>query len=249
LQFFKNTEDKNFASLKNTLKKDQDGRLSVEEGLKTFFKSLMEADENLKKELIRTMITSARKNNNPDPALEWMMRIQAIEKFKNDIGVFAPLFLNLVVLNPGEALFLPPGRLHAYLEGTAIEIMANSDNTLRGGLTQKHIDLTELLKVVRFEETKIGIINPPKNLECIYKTPAREFMLSRIHIDQERPYYRTDRKSIEIALCTEGTVVISCTDNHQPLTIKKGDSVLIPAVVDSYRMTGSAVIYKAGVGR
>ena len=74
-----------------------------------------------------------------------------MSRYPGDVSAVAPLYLNVVTLAPGDALFLPAGELHAYLEGTALEIMANSDNVLRGGLTPKHVDVPELLATLVFE--------------------------------------------------------------------------------------------------
>ena len=84
------------------------------------------------------------------------------DEYPDDIGVLSPLVLNLVCLRPGEAMYLPAGELHAYLHGTGIELMANSDNVLRGGLTPKHVDLDELLNVLTFKEKSVERLMPEK---------------------------------------------------------------------------------------
>ena len=81
---------------------------------------------------------------------EARMALELSERYPGDAGVLAALLLNLAVLQPGEALYLPAGNLHAYLSGAGIELMANSDNVLRGGLTSKHVDVAELLRVLDF---------------------------------------------------------------------------------------------------
>ena len=83
-------------------------------------------------------------------AREARMALELSERYPGDAGVLAALLLNLVVLAPGEALYLPAGNLHAYLSGAGVELMANSDNVLRGGLTSKHVDVAELLRVLDF---------------------------------------------------------------------------------------------------
>ncbi|MGH3714344.1 MAG: hypothetical protein ACRDT4_12915, partial [Micromonosporaceae bacterium] len=74
------------------------------------------------------------------------------ERYPGDVGVLVSLLLNLVVLRPGEAIFMPAGNPHAYLRGMGVEVMASSDNVLRGGLTPKHVDVPELLQVLRYAE-------------------------------------------------------------------------------------------------
>ncbi|GAB20851.1 mannose-6-phosphate isomerase [Gordonia effusa NBRC 100432] len=108
------------------------------------------------------------------------------ESYPRDPGVLAALLLNRIHLEPGEALYLSAGNLHAYLQGTGVEIMANSDNVLRGGLTPKHIDVPELLRVLDFSPVAPQDLAPQIrtiNAERIYLTEAREFRLSRVELD------------------------------------------------------------------
>ena len=100
------------------------------------------------------------------------------------MGILSPALLNLIRLKPGQAMFLSEGVLHAHLEGVGIELMANSDNVLRGGLTPKHIDVQELLNVLHFEEIEVTILKPKKinNCERVFLAPAEEFLLSIIEI-------------------------------------------------------------------
>ncbi len=106
--------------------------------------------------------------------------LELSERYPGDAGVLAALLLNRVVLAPGEALYLPAGNLHSYLSGAGIELMANSDNVLRGGLTPKHVDVPELLRVLDFTAGP-----PPVRTGRLedgwirYDTPAAEFLLRR----------------------------------------------------------------------
>ena len=111
--------------------------------------------------------------------------------YPGDVSVLSPLYLNLVTLAPGEALFLPAGELHAYLEGTALEIMANSDNVLRGGLTPKHVDVPELLATLAFEGHGPEVLEPVDSGpgERVYRTPAREFELGLLEVTAEAPVH------------------------------------------------------------
>ncbi|HTR29302.1 MAG TPA: mannose-6-phosphate isomerase, class I [Puia sp.] len=101
-----------------------------------------------------------------------------------DRGIFSIYFFNLLNLHPGEAIFQDAGLPHAYLEGQNVEIMANSDNVLRGGLTPKHVDVPELLKHVRFEATRPRIIVGDRDAGhiTVYSTTAPDFELSRISL-------------------------------------------------------------------
>ncbi len=134
------------------------------------------------------------------------------EAYPNDAGVLASLLLNRLVLQPGEAIFLRAGNLHAYLRGTGVEILANSDNILRCGLTPKHVDVPELLKVLDFScgDMRIlpGAAQGP-NLTS-YRTPAEEFALSRVDWTPDAPGgVVLDSAGPQILLCTRGRVRLS----------------------------------------
>jgi mannose-6-phosphate isomerase len=126
-------------------------------------------------------------------------------RYPGDPGVLAPLYLHAITLSPGQALFLRDRELHSYLEGVGIEIMANSDNVLRGGLTPKHVDVRELERVLVFEPVEANVLDPLElGGERTYRTPAEEFLLSSVSVGGE---WRPDhRDGIEILLSVEGTI-------------------------------------------
>ena len=105
-------------------------------------------------------------------------------KYPGDVGVVGALLLNHVTLAPGEGLFLPAGRLHAYLGGLGVEVMASSDNVLRGGLTPKFIDVPELLRTVEFKPVSVPMLTPEISGlgQELYQPPFREFQLQRIEL-------------------------------------------------------------------
>jgi mannose-6-phosphate isomerase len=106
--------------------------------------------------------------------------LELSERYPGDAGVLAALLLNRVTLEPGEAVYLPAGNLHAYLSGAGVELMANSDNVLRGGLTPKHVDVPELLRVLDFVATPPPVVTGKPDGEWLrYDTPAEEFLLRR----------------------------------------------------------------------
>jgi mannose-6-phosphate isomerase len=126
-----------------------------------------------------------------------------------DRGIFSIYFFNLLNVFPGEAVFQDAGVPHAYLEGQNVEIMANSDNVLRGGLTPKHVDVAELMKHIRFEATNPRIIrenNIPGHI-VVYKTPAPDFELSKINL-QAGERVTIQSRSVEIFLVLEGKVQV-----------------------------------------
>lgn len=217
------------------------------EGLKRFFGSVMTMEKSRQKKAVKEAIGFANKHSGKDPVFEWMLKLNA--EYPGDIGIFSPLFLNLVKLKPGQAMFLDAGRLHAYLDGLGIELMANSDNVLRGGLTPKHIDVPELMKILDFKQKEVEILTPKKQAEneYTYESKTEEFRLSVIRVDANASYSSPDDRSIEIMICLEGRASLKNLESNKTLEIKKGTSLLIPAAVNQYSIKGEATLYKASV--
>lgn len=215
-------------------------------GLKAFFTELMTMGYDQKEQVADEATRYAQRYQNADPAFQWTARLAA--EYPVDVGLLAPCFLNLIQLKPGQALFLPAGELHAYLEGTGIELMANSDNVLRGGLTPKHIDVPELLKVLNFTPRRIEILQPTpaKGVEKSYASFAEEFVLSVISITDDDDYQNSDVNSAEILLCIDGEANLK-DNSENGIQMKKGDSAVIAAATGSYSINGEAVFYKAAV--
>ncbi len=142
-----------------------------------------------------------------------------------DRGIFSIYLLNLVGLKKGEAIFQEAGILHAYLEGQNVEIMANSDNVLRGGRTPKNIDIIELMKHVRFEAVDPWIINGSvENGERVYKTPANDFQLSAFNFP-EGGRSSIDTLTADIIMLAGGRVLLQC--GEQQLRLGHGESAVI----------------------
>lgn len=150
------------------------------------------------------------------------------EAYPGDAGVLASLLLNRITLEPGQGLYLDAGNLHAYLHGTAVEIMANSDNVLRGGLTPKHVDVPELLKVLDFETVDLPVLEAEQvrseqmgsAVEFTYATPAPEFTLSRLELASDDPGSRThtlESRGPRILLCTGGSARLTSGDEELDL--------------------------------
>ncbi|MGW1134848.1 mannose-6-phosphate isomerase, class I [Streptomyces griseoluteus] len=161
--------------------------------------------------------------------------------YPGDPGVIAAMLLNHVRLQPGEALFLGAGIPHAYLDGLGVEIMANSDNVLRCGLTPKHIDVPELLRVVRFEASDPGVLRPEASSEGeeVYETPIDEFRLSRWVLPGETARDLT-LPTPQILLCTAGSVRVG---EHGLLP---GRSVFVPAG-EKAEASGEGTLFRATV--
>ncbi len=216
-------------------------------GLKEFFKTILTMDRTIKKQIINDAVKNAAQVKDKNKAYQWMVDLH--QQYPADIGVFSPIILNLIRLEPGQAMFLPAGTLHAYLDGVGIELMANSDNVLRGGLTPKHVDVKELLNVLNFEEREINILKMEKINPCEhrYVSHAHEFALSVIAVKTDTGYYSPHKRCVEILLCTDGNAVVSDLAGNNSVAISKGMSILIPAVIEKYSIKGNAVFYKAAV--
>ncbi|MFK0026500.1 mannose-6-phosphate isomerase, class I [Streptomyces sp. NPDC090798] len=162
--------------------------------------------------------------------------------YPGDPGVIAAMLLNYVQLQPGEALFLGAGVPHAYLNGLGVEIMANSDNVLRCGLTPKHVDVPELLRIVRFEASDPGILRPEASPdgEEVYATPIDEFRLSRYALAEGAAPHDLTRDTPQILLCAAGSVR---ADGN---TLAPGESVFVPAG-EKAEVSGSGTIFRATV--
>ncbi|SKV00025.1 mannose-6-phosphate isomerase ManA [Mycobacteroides abscessus subsp. abscessus] len=160
------------------------------------------------------------------------------ERYPADAGVLASLLLNRLTLEPGEGIYLPAGNLHAYLRGLAVEVMANSDNVLRGGLTPKHVDVPELLRVLDFSpasEAHLHVETVTDGAQTRYRTPAREFALSRFDLADGEPT-QVGIKGPRILLCTQGDVTLD--GSGTALKVRAGQSVWVPADGGSVTLTG-----------
>jgi mannose-6-phosphate isomerase len=216
-------------------------------GLRRFFTSLITMDKTRQRMIVSEAADIAEKRSPQEPIFHCMSKLN--RAYPGDVGVFSPIILNLVELEPGEALYIPAGELHAYLDGVGIELMANSDNVLRGGLTPKHVDVPELLKIVSFKSRPVEKIEPLRKGTCesIYLTPSRECMLSMISLNKGSSFASPDSRSVEILICTEGEAEIEDLGNGELLPLSRGRSVIVPAGVSCYRIDGNAIVYKASV--
>ncbi|MFW6082231.1 MAG: mannose-6-phosphate isomerase, class I, partial [Desulfosalsimonas sp.] len=214
-------------------------------GIRDFFRSLMTMDKRRCKNIIREAIFRTEEIDSPEAS--WIRHLYGF--YADDPGVLAPAFLNIVTMEPGEAVFLAPGVLHSYLCGVGMEIMANSDNVVRGGLTKKNIDTEQLLRVVEFSPGPPIRIKPcpAGDFEKIYPAAAKEFALSEIRIKNSETWQGPDRHSAEILFCINGNARVSSQAENSSLKIKKGQAVLVPAAAGKYKASGSAVLYRAGV--
>jgi len=216
--------------------------------IKAFFTFLMDADAPTRAALVDHVVGQSAAREDQDAAYAWLLRLNA--QYPQDIGVLAPLLLNTIELQPGQALFLPAGQLHAYLEGLGVELMANSDNVLRGGLTPKHVDVPELLHVLDFEPYAIEILQPlnPGPAENIYASAVEEFVLSVFQTSNDDAFHCAGRSpGPQILFCLQGAAEIQWPQNKEGMTIGRGQAVFIPHDVRDYLLKGQGRFYKATV--
>ena len=188
-------------------------------------------------------------------ATEAKTTLQLGELYPGDAGVLASMLLNRISLTPGEGIYLPAGNLHAYLHGVGFEVMANSDNVLRGGLTPKHVDVPELLRVLDFTPTDESTLKPQTvtdGIEVVYDTPAPEFAVSVLRLDGAELGHQIDAPARhdgpQVLLCTEGEAQIHAKSSV--LTLQRGSAAWVAADDGPIRLVAAqpATLFRATVG-
>jgi len=226
---------------------DELDRTRPEKTLRHLFARMLELQGQTKKNTIAEALDRAGTAWPEDPISRWVLKLS--KAYPGDIGILAPIILNLVGLAPGQAMYLPAGQLHAYLEGVGIELMANSDNVLRGGLTPKHIDRDELMEVLCFQSSDPGVMRaqPSSPTEACFLTSAAEFALVKLTINAGCRHEALPDRNIEILIVFDGRATLEVVDTGEEFPLHRGDSLLIPAAAAAYRISGQAEIYKATV--
>lgn len=164
-----------------------------------------------------------------------------------DPGVLVALLLNQVTLAPGEAIWMPAGNLHAYLRGAGVEIMAASDNVLRGGLTPKHVDVAELLRVLRFEVLDDPVVRarPVAPGVVTWPVPVAEFALHRVLLDAGVPRVTVPVTGPRVVLCVTGEVAVD--DGVAAVPVRSGQAAVGPARGTPLVVSGSGTAFVASV--
>jgi mannose-6-phosphate isomerase len=217
--------------------------------LELFLNSVLTMDSVTSKSILTAAVSASHKPHCGWGSMQqhWIQRLA--EQFPGDIGALAPLFLNIVELEPGEALFQPAGDLHAYLEGFGLELMANSDNVLRGGLTSKYIDVPELMTVLNFRSSDPGVLkagDEDQHGVRRYSTPAGEFSLGLADQDAGRTTLIPSGTGPAIILSLEGNLVLNSETDE--LKLSKGESAFIPWNAEDIEIEGVGRAAVAGVG-
>ncbi len=173
--------------------------------------------------------------------------IRLSEAYPGDPGAVTSVLLNPVTLQPGEALFVPTGTVHAYLHGVGVEIMANSDNVLRAGLTRKHVDVEELLRNVDCVAAPPIRIAPERVFTStrIFYAPVEDFELSVTRLTDDGVATIPGRGP-RVLLCLEGEVEVA-TAGGDPVLLRRGQAAFIPAADGPLSASGDAMIVQADV--
>ena len=188
-------------------------------------------------------------------AAEAKTALELAERYPSDAGVLAAMLLNRISLQSGEGIFLPAGNLHAYLHGVGFEVMANSDNVLRGGLTPKHVDVPELLRVLDFTPTSDLVIRPEvtdDGFESAYATAAPEFAVSVLNLDGQFLGKEVDAPARhdgpQVLLCTEGSAEVRAKTSV--LTLERGSAAWVAADDGPIRLVSDTPtkLFRATVG-
>lgn len=239
--------------LKNTLELEILLPIFEEGGYKGLYQAVMEESESETEKTLRPLVERVLPlydsgKLEKSSADYWAAKAYKTfcEDGKIDKGIYSIYFFNIVRVNPGEAVFQDAGIPHAYMEGQNMELMANSDNVLRGGLTPKHVDVPELLKHVAFEETHPNIMKgeaQADGLERIYKSPAPDFELSKIELSTGNVYSHLSTTA-EILIVLDGEVTMM--EANKALRRARGESVFIAAAAQyEIKAASNAIIYKA----
>jgi mannose-6-phosphate isomerase len=200
---------------------------------------LMGLPETARKSLVDDVVSAARDRSGYDLA------VTLGDRYPGDVGVVVAMLLNHVHLAPGEAVWMPAGNLHAYLNGTGVEVMAASDNVLRGGLTPKYVDVPELLRVLRFEVLADPVVRPREVAPGLvtWATPVDDFMLHRA--EPAGGTIELPGTGPRIVLCLRGEVRVDDGAGAVPL---RGGLAAFGAAGRRATVTGTGEVYQAAVG-
>lgn len=170
------------------------------------------------------------------------------DSYPGDPGVLVALLLNWVRIAPGEAIWMPAGNLHAYLRGTGVEIMAASDNVLRGGLTPKRIDVDELLRVLRFEvldDPVVRAVPVAPGVVC-WPVPVDDFALHQVQVGSDRAEVTVPLVGPRVVLCSAGALIVD--DGAGSVELGPGQAAVSPAAAGDLRIAGTGEAYVASSG-
>ena len=223
-----------------------DADVPAAERLRVAFSRLLRLTPD-ERSVISELAQAAEAIQEPDDVASFARTASELNTYHpGDPGVLAALLMNRITLQPGDALFMPSGNLHAYLSGAGVEIMANSDNVMRGGLTPKYVNVDELLAVLDFTPGLRGLITPLEESPGVwrYPTPAPEFTLWRLEPHAESAAVPA-AGSGRILLVTDGELTAMSTTTR--LDLGRGEAALLSAGEEA-AVTGRGTAFVGGPG-
>jgi mannose-6-phosphate isomerase len=166
-------------------------------------------------------------------------------RYPDDIAVLVALLLNQVRLEADDAVFMPPGNLHAYLRGVGVEVMAASDNVVRCGFTTKPVDVEELLRLLRYEVLVEPVVRPARVAPGVvsWEPPVREFRLVKAEVDDSTGPTKLPGFGPRIVVCLGGRVSLNDGDEK---VVRSGESVFVGASRPEVVAVGRGVVFQAG---
>lgn len=228
INFLQIDKDKEFACIEH----------SKDKILKTLFEKLLNnsLNSNSLRNTIQALYNRIIKKNGCLTETESLFVELCKKNEADDIGLLVVFFLEVINLTKGEAFFTGAGIPHAYIKGNIVECMANSDNVVRAGLTNKFKDIAALGKIAGYNTEPIEVLkNETENNILHYKSPAEEFKISKIELNRDDEIFFDTKKSFEVLLITEGAVNISFLDDEdESFKFASGSSILIPAAATEY---------------
>ncbi|MBL0458498.1 mannose-6-phosphate isomerase, class I [Aeromonas enteropelogenes] len=211
-----------------------------EAGLQHFFQQLLMLEGVRKEAALIDLLAYANEHQDEET---FALITSLAAQYPGDVGLFSPLLLNVVTLQPGQAMFLDACTPHAYVRGTGLEIMANSDNVLRAGLTPKYIDVAELLDCTRcLPKPDDQILLAPRREGAVqhFEVPVPDFTFSVYSAGE----HQLTTASAEILFAIDGPVILKRGDDT--LRLEKGQSAFIPAATGSYQLLAEGRVARAG---
>ncbi|MEZ9134355.1 mannose-6-phosphate isomerase, class I [Vibrio sp. 10N.286.52.B1] len=229
----------NLSSLQNEINHFSNNQTPA--GLRALFQAVLSLEGDKKDATIQELLTWTD-THQQDSLATLVLDLNTV--YPNDVGLLAPLMLNVILLQPGEAMFLDAGTPHAYLKGTALELMANSDNVLRAGLTPKYIDVEELVASCRFyplDSDKILTSPISEGCEQTFPVPVDDFSFA-VYQQPDAYSITLSRAEIWFAIDQDATFVDQA---GQQFTISKGESIFIPLTTDQFTVSSSGTLARA----
>ena len=218
-----------------------------DEGLVDALRMLLGRPREQQDELLESVVAAcaARVWDDGDHARAYAAVVQIAVDHPGDLGAVASLLLNHTVLQPGEAIFLAAGGLHAYLRGAGIEIVANSDNVLRAGLTSKRIDVDELCRIVD-PTVGVPVLRPRPDHQGVTSYPVSVPEFSLYRLQREGGTIELPGSGPRVVLVTAGAARLECATGS--LCVERGGSAFIGAADGPVSCTGAVSLFVAGPG-